>query len=712
MTNDVQQQDPVGNANNDEAVKKEQTIDELAQTAAQFTEENGNLAAKMENIQLADDEESSAHGPSDEKDRNEDELPPRNTEQSKNKETEELEVTDEKTMHVQQQQQHKDEGTTTKGGTGLLEGMDPVTGDFIRQYKADGAKSGDQPLDVGKLKHPTMTTISDDTGSGKKVTNSRKQLDRVWSRRLVHTLSNRSRRHDEDSDEEDGADNCIFGHQIRFTIMLISTLCLSSILSNILTFNFTYICMAGDHPDNLTLLHDPLVRARYPDYNPDLDYSSAQRSALFMAVAVGALLAVFPLTVLLNKFGSRMVFGCLGYISAAATLLLPLSANIGFPCILIIRVVQGAAFSACLPVMGSITSHWSTLKQNGIFIAILSSFLQIAPIFTMPISGELCTSSVGWPSVYYLHGFVCIILFTVFMLYHRNSPHKHPLMGRQELVKVMFNKGASIYSGPSARQPAKKKKSGKVPYQAMYRDTAICAILVASFGNFMGTQLSLQFMPTYINKVLHLPIEQTGMASAISPVIMFFIKLLAGQSSDRITFITDEWKLRIYNTLSMGLMGVLFIVLALIDPRKNPSLCLIVLIASTSILGFNSGGFFKSSQMVSRQHSHFTLANISFLNCVCMLIVPLLNEWIAPENEPGDWAKVLWIHGIVLLVTNAFFCVFASAKPARWTMDLGVKKHKESRRYHNRGRITPMDITKGDIPKVVTVHRMDEPSFH
>jgi hypothetical protein len=62
----------------------------------------------------------------------------------------------------------------------------------------------------------------------------------------------------------------------------------------------------------------------------------------------------------------------------------------------------------------------------------------------------------------------------------------------------MFNKGGSIYSGAGSKE---KKGAKKVPYAAMYRDQAIWAILVASFGNFMGTQLSLQFMPTYINKV-------------------------------------------------------------------------------------------------------------------------------------------------------------------------------------------------------------------
>uniref|UniRef100_A0AC35GTM9 Major facilitator superfamily (MFS) profile domain-containing protein n=1 Tax=Panagrolaimus sp. PS1159 TaxID=55785 RepID=A0AC35GTM9_9BILA len=314
--------------------------------------------------------------------------------------------------------------------------------------------------------------------------------------------------------------------------------------------------------------------------------------------------------------------------------------------------------------MGMITSHWSTIKQTGIFIAVLSSFLQIAPIFTMPISGELCTS-VGWESVYYLHAIIGFILFTKFMLYHRNKPHRHPMVRNPELIKVMVGK-ETIFTTSKPRTNTSKK----VPYVAMYKDPAIWAILISSFGNFMGTQLSLQFMPTYINKVLGFHIVQTGMASAISPVIMFGIKICAGQSSDRIKFIHDTTKLRIYNTFALGGMGVLFITLAFCDPNNQGTLCLCLLIASTCILGFNSGGFFKSSQMVSRQHSHFTMANISFINCVCMLLTPLMNEIIAPENSLEDWKIVLCIHGSILLVTNFIFCIFCSSEPAKWTQTI------------------------------------------
>jgi hypothetical protein len=36
---------------------------------------------------------------------------------------------------------------------------------------------------------------------------------------------------------------CIFGNRTRYVILVLTTLCLSSVLSNILAFNFTIICM-------------------------------------------------------------------------------------------------------------------------------------------------------------------------------------------------------------------------------------------------------------------------------------------------------------------------------------------------------------------------------------------------------------------------------------------------------------------------------------
>uniref|UniRef100_A0A914H145 Uncharacterized protein n=1 Tax=Globodera rostochiensis TaxID=31243 RepID=A0A914H145_GLORO len=82
-----------------------------------------------------------------------------------------------------------------------------------------------------------------------------------------------------------------------------------------------------------------------------------------------------------------------------------------------------------------------------------------------------------------------------------------------------------------------------------------------------------------------------------------------------------------------------------------------------------------------------------------MLIVPLLNEIVAPENEPENWAIVLWIHGIILLLTNAIFCVFASAKPAKWTLDT----FKENKKCWKGNKIASKNENCNSSPKVLTV---------
>jgi hypothetical protein len=58
----------------------------------------------------------------------------------------------------------------------------------------------------------------------------------------------------------------------------------------------------------------------------------------------------------------------------------------------------------------------------------------------MPISGVLCESAWSWPSVFYAHGGACIVLFTLFAIFYRNNPRKHPLVTSIEKNKISVGK--------------------------------------------------------------------------------------------------------------------------------------------------------------------------------------------------------------------------------------------------------------------------------
>lgn len=71
-------------------------------------------------------------------------------------------------------------------------------------------------------------------------------------------------------------------------------------------------------------------------------------------------------------------------------------------------------------------AEWAELKRVGTVVAYISCHLQLAPVFTMPVSGALCESSFGWASTYYLHAGLTLIIFAAFYSFYRDSPACHP----------------------------------------------------------------------------------------------------------------------------------------------------------------------------------------------------------------------------------------------------------------------------------------------
>ncbi|RCN46591.1 transporter, major facilitator family protein [Ancylostoma caninum] len=422
-------------------------------------------------------------------------------------------------------------------------------------------------------------------------------------------------------------DHFVFKNRTRFIILLICTLCLSIAQSDTLTLNFTIICMAGDPVDiglynasgtiheteNGTYYetgtgtylaeYDEAVRAqqRYA-------YSPNEKNMLFSIVAVGAMVAVYPVMWLIQKFGSRSVVTFFGFFSALCTALIPLCAHLGFYWMVVMRFLQGTGLSTGFTLIGIVTRQWSMQKQNAFYIAFLTCFFQIGPIFTMPVAGALCTSSLGWPSVYYLHAFITVLLFALFLYFYREQPDIHSFVSVKELDRIKRGKGDT-----TQREP--------VPVKAIITSNAIIAVWISAIANFMGIQVTMQFSPTYLNKVMGFPVEQTGVFSAIPQE--FFS--------------------------SMPIFG------------------LVMLICCCSIVGFNCGAFFRSSAIVAAQHNHFVMGVNSFINCLSSLLAPVVVNIFVRNDTWGEWWWVWIVHGIVMTLCNIYFMFFGKGEPAEWT---------------------------------------------
>jgi nitrate/nitrite transporter NarK len=202
------------------------------------------------------------------------------------------------------------------------------------------------------------------------------------------------------------------------------------------------------------ILSDHTSNKSSNNVNKDI-YNRSQISLLYSSPAYAAVFATYPIIFLLNHYGSRCILTIVGLLSAFATFSIPFAVNYSTVYfVTILRLIQGIKYgnivknyilgigiATIITAIGSITSAWSPLTENGIFVSLLSAFQHLSPIITMPISSIFCNSPMfGWPSIYYLHGLVTAILFILFAFYYRDNCKDHSSVGKIEYERIINGK--------------------------------------------------------------------------------------------------------------------------------------------------------------------------------------------------------------------------------------------------------------------------------
>ncbi|CAI4224213.1 unnamed protein product [Auanema sp. JU1783] len=405
----------------------------------------------------------------------------------------------------------------------------------------------------------------------------------------------------------DGISLC-FG-KTRFLILVLSVICLTFSMANSLGLNFTVICMND-------------VYEKFDNSTGEIHWlqSPTHVNALFSAIAIGCLIGTIPFSLLVSRFGIGFTIALYGLVSSLSTLATPLAVHLGFGAVFICRILQGTATSLSYPATGMIGTQWAAPKNAGFFIAILSTHVQFCSIFTMPLAGELCESSLGWRSLYYIQGIIASVSFIVFYLFYRDNPATHKWVGREELEKIQ--------DGRTHNQTDRV-----IPYKAIAMDPCVIAIWCSSIGGTLGFQIFLLYGPSYMNKVLKIDVKSTGFVTALPYVLSVIMKFAAGHVSDRLRFIRDKYRMVFFASFSQGIMGICFIILSQSSSAFWGQFFYTAAIVAS---GVNSVGVIKCSSVYCRQHVHFVMAVVSFILCLIVLFIPVAVDFVCPNNTPDE----------------------------------------------------------------------------
>ncbi|CAJ0943685.1 unnamed protein product, partial [Mesorhabditis belari] len=401
----------------------------------------------------------------------------------------------------------------------------------------------------------------------------------------------------------------------RIVILIVSFFALSALSSNYLIINLTFICMQDDLKDGMTSANQTLV-SRYA-------YSPSEKSLIIWAVAIGTVIGTFPFNFAFIRWGAKIPFLIGGVLSIISTGLTPLAASLSLPFLLVLRLIQGIAYSADFSAIGVITLRWAPLDEMSIFIAVMTSFISFSTFITNSASAWFCTSSLGWRWAFYSHTIATVVIFSLWMLIYKDDPTKHKRVTRDELKKLQKDK-----------TKAELEIDYFVPYTAILKNVSVWVLWLNGLALISSLTFLIIYMPMYLHDVLKFDVSTTGMLAAIGPLIHTLTKYVSGFFSDKVKIISENKKLQICNVLATGVPGILFVLIGLARHQWNGNFAIALIFGVFFTMAANCGGYWKATTLISRQYAHFVLSVIQFMKSVALFTAPI--KWyLFIRNERG-----------------------------------------------------------------------------
>uniref|UniRef100_A0A914DBR9 Major facilitator superfamily (MFS) profile domain-containing protein n=1 Tax=Acrobeloides nanus TaxID=290746 RepID=A0A914DBR9_9BILA len=393
-----------------------------------------------------------------------------------------------------------------------------------------------------------------------------------------------------------------------------------------------------------------------PYGHPIFNYTQEERSFLQWAVAAGSIIGTFPFNWLYVTYGARYVFFGAGIASTLATLAIPISAQIGIWCFIAVRFIQGFAYAANFASIGVLCSRWSSLKQMGFFLAVLTNFTPMSTVVTNIVSGQLCESQFGWPAVYYVHGVGCLILFTLWIIFYNDFPERNKRVSAIELEKIHRNKSQAHIQMDSF-----------VPYWEILKNPVILTVWLNSLADIFSGVFLLLYAPTYFKNVLKFGVAKTGFLSAMPALSHIFMKWFCGYVCDKIKCISEKSKLIAFNSIALLGPALCYALLGYV-PDSLPYLAFVIAVLKNTFIAANCGGFYKCAALHARQYSHFVVGNIQFTKCLSLFLAPaLVAIFITDDSSRAQWRTIFLILAATLVISNFIFCFMCSDQPAEFT---------------------------------------------
>ncbi|MCE5287162.1 MAG: MFS transporter [Pelosinus sp.] len=264
-----------------------------------------------------------------------------------------------------------------------------------------------------------------------------------------------------------------------------------------------------------------------PSIRKDLGMDAATMGYAFSAFGWSYAALQIPGGWLLDKFGSKVVYGCGLFLWSFFTLM---QGTIGFiaglsafAMLFGLRFFMGVAEAPAFPANSRITAMWFPTKERGFASAIFNSAQYFALAAFNPFMGWLLVAF-GWRHLFMAMGVIGMIMALIWFKVIRD-PKSHPSVNQAELDYIQ--------AGGGLANVGDKKMEIKWSYiKELISNRMMLGVYLGQFCLNTITWFFLTWFPTYLVQAKGMSILKVGIIASIPAICGFAGGLLGGYVSD------------------------------------------------------------------------------------------------------------------------------------------------------------------------------------
>ena len=270
-----------------------------------------------------------------------------------------------------------------------------------------------------------------------------------------------------------------------------------------------------------------------PDIAKDLGLSPVEMGYIFSAFAWSYVLAQLPGGWLLDRFGSKMTYGCSIFLWSLFTLLQGFvgffSGAAAFILLIALRLLVGASEAPAFPGNSRITSAWFPTQERGLAASIFNSAQYFATVAFAPLMGWI-VHHYGWQSIFFFMGALGMLVALVWFktIY---SPKDHPRLSAGEL-QYMEQGGALVEL--DRKQQATSSVATLACIKELLSSRMLLGVYIGQYCINSLTYFFLTWFPIYLVQERGMNILQAGFLASLPAIAGFLGGISGGWLSDRL----------------------------------------------------------------------------------------------------------------------------------------------------------------------------------